>query len=157
MIFQNTSSMSGPLELGYEQGWHWSVRKGGHVSGQDFFWVHWEISNHKPNDVKLHVESPKASVDEDLNNLKQEVIEQLLAVQFQKLIEDRGWEFVRGIQLKAESIEKNKSTQVFRVVLPSEQKKETHQENIEMVNSVAGKEINEVIQRFQGQLDTRFA
>jgi len=157
MIFQNDSTKSGPFELGHEQGWHWSVRKGGHASGEDFFWVHWEISNDRPNDVKLHVESPKASADEELNNLKQEVIEQLLAVQFQKLIEDRGWEFVRGVQLKAESIENNKSTQVFRVVLPSEQKKGTHQENIEMVNSIAGEEISEIIQRFKGQLDKRFA
>jgi len=157
MIFQNASSKSGPYELGHEQGWHWSTRKGGHASGQDFFWVHWEISSDRPNDVKLHVESPKASVDEELNNLKQEVIKQLLTVQFQKLIENSDWEFARGIRLKTESIENNKSTQVFRVVLPPEQKKETHQQNIEMVNSVAREAINEVLAPFKDRLDKRFS
>ncbi len=94
MNFQSGSSKSGPYEFGYEQGWHWSLNEGSYDRGRDFFWVHLEISDDKPNSVKLHVESPNSIADHNLNLIKQQMVQEFLSATFKKLIEANGFTFV---------------------------------------------------------------
>ncbi len=156
MNFHSNSSKSGPYEFGYEQGWHWSRNKGSYDQGRDFFWVHLEISDDKPNSVKLHVESPNVTEDEKLNLLKQQMVQEFLSPHFKKAVEENGFSFIPGRQVNLELIKKNKCTQPFRVVLTEEQSRETHQENIEIVNAAMSQSINKVIQCFAPQLNAHF-
>lgn len=156
MNFCSNFSKSGPYEFGYEQGWHWSKNKGSYDQGRDFFWVHWEISDDKPDSVKLHVESPNVTEDEQLNLLKQQMVQEFLSSHFKKAVEENGFSFVPGRQVSLELVKRNKSTQPFRVVLTPEQAQKTHRENIEMVNAAMSQSINEVVERFASQLDARF-
>lgn len=156
MQFQNGSSISGPYEFGYEEGWHWSKNGGNYNSGRDFFSVHWEISDHKPGDVKLHIESPKSNVEPKLNEIKKEMVEQFLSVRFKNLVEEKGFVYVVGRNIGSSSIEKNKSTQAFRVAVSNEQRLGSHQANIEMMNSIAGEAVREVVGRFAKQIDAHF-
>jgi len=156
MIFQSGSSKDGPYEFGYEQGWHWSKNGGSYDNSRDFFWIHWEINEAKPNRVKLHIECPNAMVEPELNEIKQEMAQAFLSPQFKNLIEQSGYTYIPGRQIRPEHIRRNKGTQPFRIELTEHQCQSSRQANIEMVNAVMGQAIGEIVKRFTSQLNRHF-
>lgn len=156
MNFKSDESIDGKLVYGYEVGWHWLKNKGGYNQGRDFFWVHWEIGGGKPNNVKLHVECPKAQTDADLNAIKKEMVNRFLSAHFKSLVEQYGFVYKRGSRVKTEHMEKYKCTSPFHVLLTNEQSQNSHQDNIEMVNAVMGDAVREVVQSFRNQLNSHF-
>jgi len=156
MIFKSDASIDGKLVYGYEQGWHWSRNRGGYNQSRDFFWIHWEIGDRSPYSVKLHVECPKATLDPELNAIKQEVVEEFLAARFKNIVEQSGYGYKVGNRIKPEHMEKFKCTSPFHVVLTKEQSQGTHQANIEMVNGALGGAVREVVERFEPRLKRYF-
>ena len=156
MNFHTGSSIDGAYEFGYETGWHWSKNKGSYATGCDFFWIHWEIRNGAPNNIKFHVEAPKSTVDAELNNIKQEMVMALLSPRFNHIAEQNNFHFKLGNRIKPEHLEKNKSTQVFQILLTDEQQLETHQANIILINDLMREALNEVIRQFNTRLIAHF-
>lgn len=157
MKFQSGSSTDGPYEFGYEQGWHWSKNGGKYDNNRDFFWIHWEINDRNPESVKLHVECPKATLEPELNSIKQEIVESFLSAHFKNLIEQHGYTYMVGRRIKPEHVKRNKSTQPFRVLLTEKQIQSTHQANIEMINAITSKAISDVIEPFAERLNRHFS
>ncbi len=156
MQFTDGASIDGPYTFGHEQGWHWSKNQGNHARGRDFFWVHWEISDGKPNHVKLHIESPKSEIDPELNAIKEQLVVAFLSPKISRLATQNGFAYKIGSRLKSEHIEKYRSTQAFQLILTPEQCKRDSRANIEMINEVLGQSVQEVIDRFTPQLNRQF-
>ena len=157
MKFETGSSIDGPYKFGYEQGWHWSKDGGNYNNNRDFFWVHWEINDKNPESVKLHIECPKAEIEPELNSIKQEIVEAFLSARFKNLIEQHGYKYIIGRQIKPEHIKRNKGTQAFRISLTQQQRQSTHHENIEIINAITGEFVREVVGRFTAQLNRHFS
>ena len=152
MIFREDGSRDGALVYGFEKGWHWSRDKGHYHKNRDFFWVHWEISKAKPNSVKFHIECPRIEAGAKLNAIKQDIVEDFLAVRFRDLAEQAGYKYKMGNRIKKEHKEKFKSTSAFHVLLTESQSKEDDRANIEMINALLRDEIQPIIERYQERL-----
>ncbi len=87
-----------------------------------------------------------------LNAIKQDIVEDFLAVRFRDLIEQAGYKYKLGNRVKQEHMEKFKSTSAFHVLLNETQSKEDARANIEMVNAILRDEIQPIIERYQEQL-----
>ena len=73
-------SIGGGLEKTVVFEWDWTKGNGGYNEHHDFFSIHWEVQVRDRTGVRLHVESPRYSVDPFLNSLKQDVIDVIFRV-----------------------------------------------------------------------------
>jgi hypothetical protein len=149
MIFKSDASIDGKLVHGYEDGWHYATGKGHYHTGQDFLWVHWEISDRAPATVKLHVEAPKFAVDPDLNEIKGQLVAAFLDPRIRSAIEQKGLVYKPGSRCKPEHIKKFKCTAPFHIILTKEQIRATHPENIAVVHEVLGGFVEESIRQIR--------
>src|SRR5262245_17378079 len=108
MNFESDSSKDGKLEFGYEDGWHWSSNGGNYKNGRDFFWIHWEINDLRPSNVKLHVECPPADAEPEMNAIKHEIVEAFLSPNFKKILEQNGYSYAENRKVKSADIRQNK-------------------------------------------------
>lgn len=149
--------IGGPLKKAVVFEWDWSKNGGGYGENRDFFTVHWEVQERDPNSIRLHVESPVYQNDSFLNELKQEVIDAILASNIGQVVQQNGYEFQRGRKLSSEAVQKYKSTEPCRVILTDNQRQPTTEQDMAMVNAAIGPHIDQIIQRFSARLNRYFA
>ena len=157
MFFHSDSSIDGSLLQGLELSWHKSRNKGHYNKNVDFFWVHWEVGNKDINKVKLHVECPKAAVDEVLNDLKKRIVADFLSPHFQVTAEQHDLHFKVGSRVKLEHQERFKCTSPFHIVLGEAQNTGDASQNIEKVDAILGDKVRAVIQHHQAELNQLFS
>jgi len=113
LIFESDSQQSGDLIKAYKENWNYSKNHGNYDSGENFLSIHWEVKNNYPNKVRLHVESPKESVDSELNKLKMKIIITIMSKVDKLRDELNKGELV--ISSLVDNAYKNKSTEVFHI------------------------------------------
>lgn len=136
--------------------WDWTRDGGGYGTGRDFFSVHWEVQHRDPQVVRLHVEAPRHNEDTALNVIKQELLAALLASDPEALLMNSGHSYRAGSKASVVAVQKNKSTEAFRVLLASNAPPLTHKERIQAVHDVLGARINAVVVGFSPRLDVLF-
>ena len=156
LTFNDGKDFRGTFDYAYETDWHWSKNRGSYWSTRDFFWTHWEVKSGNVCQVRWHVEAPSATNDAILNEIKQEMIADFLAPQFQNLVEQNGFEYLKGTRLQPNCAGKNRCTEVFRIELPAAQDRGTARDNIEVVNEFMREPINSVLQRYKTRLNKHF-
>jgi hypothetical protein len=138
--------------------WEWGKGRLGYDEGSNFFTVHWQVNFREdtPEEariVRLHVESPRHAVDPSLNDIKRRVIDALLESNMQQVAQQHGYAYEIGRLTSVAQIQRNKSTEAFRVVLAASQLASTHDENITAVHTAVGSVVDAVLQQFANQLD----
>src|SRR5688572_11019011 len=133
MIYRTGVSRDGGLATGCEEEWEYSRLNGNYDDGSDFFYVHWETKDRDPYNIRFHIEAPKYSIDPVLNSFKQSVINAILNSDIEHIVIEKGFNFKLGKYIEDKHIKRNKSTEVFRVMLSTDQAMQTHKENIEEV------------------------
>jgi hypothetical protein len=154
MEFEYRKARMGPLTKGII--WRRSRRGGCYDSGIDFFDVHWEAHDHDPAAIKLHVEAPRLAVDAQLNSLKERLIRALLRSGIKEAAIARGFQWERGLRASETPVQRNKSTEAFRIVLRPDQMSERHEANIQRVDTVLGSAVAQVLNRLQAEVDIAF-
>ena len=155
-------------------GWEWSTQGAGYEGERDFFSMHWQIDTPKgffvnwqvdtpkdrprvaPVDVKMHVASPAHHVDPALNDLKHEVIEALLSSSIEQQVSAQGFEYRTGPMTSVDMVQRNRTTQAFRVRMNSIQTKPTYKEDIVVVHIALGEGVDQVLRGFAARLRERF-
>lgn len=151
------SSISGHLENVYPKHWLWCKPNGNYGKGRDFFHIHWEVHEQNPGDIRFHVEAPRIAVDPVLNEIKREVIHALLQSDVEMVVKQHGYGYKIGRRLSEQAIEKNKSTEPFRVLLMDTQRQPSHRQNLETVHTAIGPKVDSIVQPFRERLDAHFA
>lgn len=157
LILDDGKDFRGTFDFGYEAGWHWSKNRGSYWTTRDFFWSHWEVKNGNISQVRWHVESPSATNDATLNQIKQAMIADFLTPLFQNIIEKNGLGFTKGMRTNSHFIECNRCTEPFRIELPPAQNRGTSRDNIEAVNKLMREAINDVLSRYKSRLEKHFS
>jgi hypothetical protein len=155
MTFEYRRGLKGPFTKGMIDGWDYSREGGGYRKGSGFFSVHWEVHDHDPDAVKLHVEAPRAADDKTLNSLKQQVMQALLSSAIDDSVRSQGFDFQWGSRVSVEATERFKSSEAFRVLL-RDQRDSTHEDNLKKVHQVIGPELFRLIQRFAAPIGNEF-
>jgi len=148
--------ISGILTNRTAAGWAWLAPGGGYHQHQGFFEVHWEVHDTDENDVRLHVESPKQTVDTLLNDLKSEMVLAFLDNEIKASVSRLGFQYKRGRRISDGMVRRNKCTEPFRVQLSDIQSAGSPELNIEVVHAGLGPIIDGVVQRFSPRLDEYF-
>jgi len=147
LYVESDSQQSGKLVKAYRKNWNFSRNKGSYNTHRDFFSTHWEIHAHSPNLVRMHVESPKNEVDSELNVIKLRLIIGILS-RIDKIIEAiKCGEIYIGTRLL--SSDKNKSTEVFHVLLDDEFAEASETMKVDKVDDEVGDLIDEVVKKFE--------
>lgn len=151
------------LERGGPKAWNWTRNGGEYSNGRDFFSVHWEVHLPKsPDDtdfsnvVRLHIEAPRFRDDPTLNSIKREVVQAILAAELARVAARGDMDLRRGTRTSIESIQANKCTEPFRVVLSPSQTKATPCANMECVHEVLWPTLSEVLTPFCPRLERLF-
>jgi len=137
-------------------GWNWTKNGGAYHQKHDFFTVHWEVKVDDRNSVRLHVESPIQSIDPFLNDVKQEVISAILASSIADEVRHKGFVYMPGSRISASSVQNNRSTEPFRVILTQSQRKPSIQDDITTVHDAIGPYVDEIVQKFAERLNQHF-
>ncbi|NTV68386.1 MAG: hypothetical protein HGB06_12085 [Chlorobaculum sp.] len=143
----------GPLVSGRVEEWEWSRRGGNYNNHRDFFTIHWEIQESKPNEVRFHVESPIAEVDQNLNDIKKNIISRFISDGFligkiRDEILSAGYEYKVGRRITEKCIRKYKSIEPFRIIIPKCFELPSFEENIEHIHNAFGQTIHSVIEPY---------
>ena len=147
LYVESDSQQSGKLVKAYRRNWNFSRNKGSYNTHRDFFSTHWEIHVHSPNIVRMHVESPKNEMDSELNVIKLRLIIGILS-RIGKIIEViKCGDIITGTRLL--SADKNKSTEIFHVLLDDKFAEESETLKVERVDDEVGDLIDEVVKRFE--------
>lgn len=158
MEFRTGKGMGGPLTKGLIEGWD-RVRDGGsYARNRDFFSVHWEVHDHDSQCVRLHVESPRASADPELNAFKARVISALMRrlPAISDIARAHGASVLEGRRLSEQQIQANKSTEPFRIVVGNVEALAPHEEKIAKVDAWAGPQVRNVLYQFEAELASLF-
>ncbi|MGN6732064.1 MAG: hypothetical protein ACTHMB_08835 [Candidatus Binatia bacterium] len=124
--------------------------------------MHWQIDTPKNQphsarvDVLLHVASPGHQIDPALNGLKQNVIEALLNSVLDQRVRANGFEYKMGLRTRIGQMQKNKTTQAFKVLLSPSQAKRTYRQDIEVVHAAVREDVDQILRPFGGWLTRRF-
>ena len=134
---------------------------GSYDKKRDFFTVHWEIKHEKPDNVRLHVETPIKTIDPDLNDLKKRVIFRILNSEICNLINSTGYFiYERGTRVRTKNtetnIENDQSTEVFRVILPPSQSTKNWEEKLTFVDNYFGLFIQNILWEFCNEIKKQF-
>ncbi len=150
-------SLGGELEQGILSEWEWSKDKGGYAQNRDFFCVHWEVQIRDQPSIRLHVEAPRYGIDPFLNDIKQDMIRAILASDIARVVVKNGYQYKQGTRISASNIQNCKCTEPFRVVLTSEQRKPTTEQDINAVHQAIGLHIDKIVRQFMPTLNAHFA
>ena len=156
MNYYSGSAKNGPFEQAYEDNWKWSKKKGSYEKGSDFFDIHWEVHDCDPFSIRLHVESPNATIDPTLNQIKEELISALSLAGFQHIASSHAYGFKEGRYILLGKIQSNKSTEPFRILITDSLPQPNHRQNLDAVHAVAGTAVDEVVKQFAPRLDSYF-
>lgn len=148
--------ISGVLTNRTAAGWLWLMPDGGYHQNKGFFEVHWEVHDTDENNVRLHVESPKITVDPLLNDLKYEMVHSFLDEEIKLTVTRLGFGYNRGRRISDGMVRGNKCTEPFRVKLSAAQSEGSPELNIELVHRLLGSVINDVVQGFSPRLNACF-
>ena len=161
MQFRRGKSVGNDWECGAPAHWDWSKNNRDEFDSRDFFSVHWEVNYPKAapstsiNFIRLHVSSPPYTNDASLNEIKRDMIEALTIPSILNAFQQRGYACQLGSRISTALVQKNRSTEPFRIVLHSSQLKATHKENLKAVHAAVGDIVDEVIERFAPELNRR--
>ena len=156
MRFEHRTLVGGPLVSGIPEELEWSRNGGSYEKSRDFFSIHWEVQTARPREVCLHVESPRADVDDVLNGIKQEVVLRMLDHDLLTAIQAAGLDYTPGKKISRSDIRCNKSTEPFRVVLPLRTPPTAIEENLEYVHEKLGSSIQAALEQFIPALQAEF-
>jgi len=156
MRHRRDTYIGGSLVSGRVPNWDWSRNGGDYTNHRDFFTVHWEVQERTPAAVRLHVESPPALVDAELNGIKKQVVERMLADDLAAAVRAAGFEYQRGRMVSAASIARYKSTEAFRVLLPAQRCQNTAEASLEMVHAALEAAVSRAIEPFLSQIEREF-
>ena len=130
---------------------------------RDFFHVVWQVNTPRRKQraesartIFLLVGSPSYEKDLGLNTIKREVIEALVASNIGKAVRDNGHDYKLGSRISSPQLQKNRSSEAFRVIVANNQLKPTVEENIQIVHNAVGREVNRVLEPFIKRLKQRF-
>ncbi len=153
LIFEEDTQRSGKLIKGYKSNWNWKKKDGSYAKGENFLSVHWEVHDHSPHIVRLHVESPKQEKDLTLNALKNRIIVSLLSNIF-KIKETITFGGLKiGVQLQLSHV--NKSTEVFHIELHNGQD-DSSKEHVERINPIIECYIDEALKYHLKEIENVF-
>ena len=133
-----------------------------YTTGKGFFYVNWQINATKQNydsdmrTIQLHVEAPNYDTDPTLNQLKLQVVNALLESNARTVVEEIGFAFKRGRYVGEESVQNNRATTAFKVILPADQFESDAEDNITSVHNSIGPVVSSVVQQFSLRLDQCF-
>lgn len=129
----------------YKNGWNFIRSKGNYNSGIDFFSIHWEVNSDSPNIIRFHVESPREEVDQNLNNLKFEIITDIKDnLKHAESLLKKGT-LVNSLRSNNEkNIRNNKSSEVFHVSLDESYDYPRVKEAVNLVNN----DLNQFLDQF---------
>ena len=146
LIFKKDKQISGKLSKGYLSNWNYSRNHGSYSNGKDFLSLHWEAKADSMNKIRFHVESPKFSVDSELNLIKKKLITEILA----KVPEIKRCVTVGELELGSMILKADlkKSTEVFKIILFQNNSFSTYEENINQVNNQIEGIINGIVAKF---------
>ena len=125
---------------------------------RDFFWMHWQVNIPEyPWDIRLHVESPPHSGSPELNTIKRDVVMALRAAGISNLAGRQHYQYddTSG-KTSYEQMRQFKSTEAFRIVLIPDQRKVTHEGDIEQVHMVFGSTADKVLLEYANRLNHHF-
>lgn len=154
--FRYGNPIGGALVSGRVDEWEWSRRGGDYKNGRDFFTIHWEMQENKPNEVRFHVESPNFNEDPRLNNLKVDIVLRFLKDDIRKAIYSADFEFKSGRRISENCIRKYKSTEPFRIILPKRFLLPSAEENIEQIHNIFRKTIDVAIAPYLTKIQEEF-
>lgn len=156
MKFHHGKLVGGTFTKGVVPHWDWSRNGGCYNSGRDFFSVHWEVRERDPAGIRLHVEAPTESTDGALNSIKRQVLVALLASDIESIAQQKCYAYKRGTKISLESIRDNKSTEAFRLVVDSGQRKATSEQDIATVHDFLGSHVDQVLTQFRDKVSQQF-
>jgi hypothetical protein len=126
--------------------------------GEDFFSVVWQINLKRPTEVGLRVESPceigKSRYEGGnnyLNELKRQVIAALLdpTINWSDMVKAKGYQYEWGLQRSEDNQRRNRSTLLFKVVLPESQSERPFEGGMKAVHNEIGSSVEQVLQRLR--------
>lgn len=168
LIFDSATLQGGRNTYGYEEDWHWSNNNSrdkknpvmfDYNRGHDFFMIHWEINGKYPNIIKLHVESPRAGVDEVLSDIKRQMVQAFLTHDFDVIAESSNVGYRAGKMVNSDHIRAHKSVEPFRMILPETQNLNSSdlEGRIRIVDHMAGQAVRDIIERFKPKINPHFS
>jgi len=133
-------------------------------AGHDFFGVVWQVNSPEGersnpeffHRVRLQIESPTSEVDSYLNDLKLELINELLSQELRQKISETGFRYQPGTRLSEQQIRNNKATTVFAVLLDGNQIKTSVEQTIRVVHNAIGPTVGSVVDTISNRLIKRF-
>ena len=146
--------MSGRLYRGYLGKWHNFKNSGTNENGRDFLLIHWEIHENKLNEVRLHVESPKAADSIQLNLLKSRIIIAIL-IKYHEIDSLINMGKV-DLGTRLTNTATYKSSEVFRIILDIDKMKSSPEENFALVHDLIGDIIDCAFTKFSKDLKILF-
>jgi hypothetical protein len=156
MKYDHGELVGGKFTNGTQPRWDWTRHGGSYGQNRDFFSVHWEVQERDPSSIRLHVEAPDESADATLNQIKQQVVQALLASDIETIAKQNGFVYRPGSQISSKAMSRNKSTEAFRIVLDSAQRKPTSEEDIATVHEVFDFYVSQILDPFQEHLRQQF-
>jgi hypothetical protein len=156
MRFLEDELVGGALIAGIIPEWEWSHNGGSYYTHKDFLWMHWEIQEKSPNEIRFHVESPTEQIDPALNGIKEDIVNEVLSTQTLNKIESAGFTIQKGRRVSQKCVRGFKSTEPFRVLLREDQAKSSMKENLLFVHEKAGAVLQEIIDRYLDRIKERF-
>jgi hypothetical protein len=156
MKYDHGKLVGGKFTKSTNPDWNWARHGGSYDKNRDFFSVHWEVQERDPSSIRLHVESPDESADAALNLIKHQVVQALLASNIKSIALHKGYAYRSGPRISAKAMSSNKSTEAFRIVLDSAQRKSTPEEDIETVHKAFESHVSEILAQFEDQLRQQF-
>ena len=154
MEFQHGTLIGGSYTKGVVTGWDWITNGGGYNKHRDFFSVHWEVQEHDPYSVRLHVEAPARKIDSILNGIKHDLVAAILASNIPGIAHGAGYEYLAGRRVSAPEMNRNKSTEAFRIVLTPGHPARTSKDRIAAVHSILKPHVEAIIGQFSAKLNT---
>lgn len=156
MIYIYGKPIGGPLVSGRVEEWTWSRRGGDYKNGRDFFTIHWEIQENKPNEVRFHVESPTVEVDNKLNDIKNDIVSIFLRDDIKRVILSKGFDYKIGSRISEKCIRRYKSTEPFRIIMPKHFELPSFEENIKLIHNIFRPTIDSAIELYLIQIKEEF-
>lgn len=129
----------------YKNGWNFNRSNGNYKSGINFFSIHWEVNSDSPNLIRFHVESPIQTVDQNLNDLKFEIISEIKGnLKNANLLLKNGILVNSSRSNNEKNIRNNKSSEVFHVSLDESYDYHRVKESINLINN----DLNQFLDQF---------
>jgi len=157
MKFQTKELQGGLFVRGLEDSWYWSKDGGTYDKNVNFFSIHWEIQFRFLNIVRCHVESPRYKDDPALNDIKSRLVSSIIGcTDIEKTVISRDHEYDVGRRISEKEMQRNKSTEPFKIILKANQVDPDPQKDIENIHELLFAIMDRIIDKYRNGLDSFF-